>query len=160
MRTHGVSRNASERLGIFLQAFEMKSDFFDVIQVDVVWPGMLAPHLLDLAPYTKGTEREFFPRILANNTYRGKLIALPWHADAGMLYYRDDLLKKYNVPVPTTWDELTASANERARAELTASATIAPMKCGSSESAMIVHLPSPETMSIGPSLVIATSCRR
>src|SRR5438067_1728928 len=61
VRTHGVSRNASERLGIFLQAFEMKSDFFDVIQVDVVWPGMLAPHLLDLTPYAKGAEREFFP---------------------------------------------------------------------------------------------------
>jgi ABC-type glycerol-3-phosphate transport system substrate-binding protein len=35
---------------------------------------------------------------------------MPWFADAGLLYYRRDLLDKYDRPVPETWDELTETA--------------------------------------------------
>jgi ABC-type glycerol-3-phosphate transport system substrate-binding protein len=40
----------------------------------------------------------------------GKLIALPFFADAQFLYYRKDLLDKYKRPVPKTWDELMETA--------------------------------------------------
>ena len=40
----------------------------------------------------------------------GRLVALPWFTDAGVLFYRQDLLTKHGEPVPTTWDELAATA--------------------------------------------------
>ena len=46
------------------------------------------------------------------NTVEGKTIALPGFADAMFLYYRKDLLAKYNEPVPTTWPELARVAKK------------------------------------------------
>jgi trehalose/maltose transport system substrate-binding protein len=37
---------------------------------------------------------------------------MPWFTDAGVLYYRKDLLQKYNEKPPTTWEELTATAKK------------------------------------------------
>lgn len=110
-----------DRLGLYLQFFEAKSSQVDVYQIDVIWPGDLAEHFLDLYQY--GAEEiidQHFPAIVANNTVDGRLVALPWFTDAGLLYYRADLLDKYGVAVPQTWDELEKAAKliqaaERAR---------------------------------------------
>ncbi len=42
---------------------------------------------------------------------------MPWFTDAGVLYYRKDLLEKYGEKPPTTWEELTASAEKIMKAE-------------------------------------------
>ncbi len=46
-------------------------------------------------------------------SYEGKIYAVPWYTDAGLLYYRQDLLEKagYSEP-PVTWDELQEMANK------------------------------------------------
>jgi trehalose/maltose transport system substrate-binding protein len=107
-----VPQNTSDILGLFRQMFAAKSTDLDVINVDVVWPGIIKDHLLDLTPYSNGAEKEHFPAIVANNTVGGKLVAMPWFTDAGVLYYRKDLLSKYNEKAPTTWAELTATAQK------------------------------------------------
>lgn len=102
--------SSTERLSLYQQLLTSKSKDLDVLQIDVVWPGMLASHLLDLSPYVKDTNK-FFPSMLGNLKVDNRLIALPWFTDAGMLFYRKDLLEKYGQSVPLTWEELTTSAS-------------------------------------------------
>jgi trehalose/maltose transport system substrate-binding protein len=40
----------------------------------------------------------------------GQIIALPFYTDCGVMYYRKDLLDKYEKPVPKTWEELYETA--------------------------------------------------
>ncbi|AKJ29826.1 ABC transporter substrate-binding protein [Caldimonas brevitalea] len=109
--------DASERLALYQQVLSSRSDKIDVFQVDVVWPGMLASHLVDLKRYTQGAEKQHFPSIVANATVGPQLVAMPWFTDAGLLYYRKDLLAKHGQKPPTTWDELSASAKKIQDAE-------------------------------------------
>jgi trehalose/maltose transport system substrate-binding protein len=102
--------DASERLALYQQLLSARADTIDVLQIDVVWPGLLDRHLLDLAPYAKGVEKAHFAGYIANNTSDGRLVAMPWFANAGLLFYRKDLLSKYALAPPTTWEELGAIA--------------------------------------------------
>ena len=101
-----------DRLGVYLQLFEAQSSEGDVFQIDVIWPGDLAEHFVDLYEYGAATAApEHFPAIVQNNTVDGKLIGIPWFTDAGMLYYRTDLLEKYGYGAPPAdWQELTEMA--------------------------------------------------
>jgi len=112
-----IPQSTSDILGLFRQMFAAKSTDLDILNVDVVWPGIIKDHLVDLTQYSKGAEKEHFPAIVANNTVGGKLLAMPWFTDAGVLYYRKDLLAKYGEKPPTTWDELTATAKKVMDAE-------------------------------------------
>lgn len=102
--------SATERLALYQQVLAAQASEIDVYQIDVVWPGILANHLLDLKTYSKGIEASHYPAIVKNNTVKDKLVALPWFVDAGVLYYRKDLLEKYQKSVPTTWAELATTA--------------------------------------------------
>ena len=92
-----------------------------MFQIDVIWPGILANHFVDLTGKIPADEvDQHFKAIVENNTVDGKLVAMPWFTDAGMLYYRKDLLEKYGKQAPQTWQELTATAKElqdKARAD-------------------------------------------
>jgi len=104
--------STTDILALFRQQFGAKSSEIDVLMVDIVWPGVIKDHLLNLTPYTKGIEKTHFPAIVANNTVDGKLLAMPWFTDAGLLYYRKDLLEKYKEKVPATWEEMAATAQK------------------------------------------------
>ena len=79
------------------------------MSIDVIWPGDLANNLLDLYQFdgVKEAVASHFPAIVENNTVDGKLVGIPWFTDAGLLYYRTDLLEKYGYDgPPATWTEL------------------------------------------------------
>ena len=82
----------------------------DLYQTDVIWAPQLADHFVDLTEAAKDLAPTHFPSIIESQTVNGKLVALPIFTDAPALYYRTDLLAKYNLPVPTTWAEMTTTA--------------------------------------------------
>lgn len=109
--------SASEQLALYQQLLAAGAEDIDVFQIDVVWPGILAQHFIDLAPAAGDRPARHFEAIIANNTVENRLVAMPWFADAGLLYYRADLLEKHDRPVPETWAELTETARAVQEAE-------------------------------------------
>lgn len=113
--------SADERLTQYLQFLGARSSDLDVYQIDVTWPGMLAPHFVDLGSAFEAETAEHLGELVENNTVGGRLVAMPWFADAGMLYVRTDLLNAYGYEnAPRTWNELermaeTIQAGERAK---------------------------------------------
>jgi trehalose/maltose transport system substrate-binding protein len=100
------AESATERLTFMLQTMAAQSSDIDVAQIDVIWPGIFAAHAVDLSE--QAGDIGFFERIMENNTVDGALVGLPWFTDAGLLYYRTDLLEKYGFAAPPeTWTELT-----------------------------------------------------
>jgi len=106
-----VPNNATEQLALYQQLLSASSSDLDVLRIDGTWQGMLAPFMEDMAPLVAGRENEWFPRIFQNNIVNGKLVSIPAFADIGVLYYRKDLLEKYNKTIPKTWQELTDTAH-------------------------------------------------
>jgi multiple sugar transport system substrate-binding protein len=82
---------------------------FDVLATDVIWIAEFARagwlrDLTDLLPY--GEHHEFFPGPLAAASWNERVYAIPWFIDAGLLYYRRDLLARYGFAPPRTWEQL------------------------------------------------------
>lgn len=104
--------SATDRLALYLQFFGAGAGDIDLMQIDVIWPGILAEHLVDLRSYLSEEEyNAYFERIALNNTVDGALVGIPWFTDAGLLYYRTDLLEKYGFAnPPATWAELDEMA--------------------------------------------------
>jgi len=101
--------SATDRLQAYRQEWAGQTGS-DVYMIDVIWPGVVAEHAVDLAPALSELSALHFPAIVQNNTIEGALVGMPWFTDAGLLWYRTDLLEKYSLQPPTTWDELTTSA--------------------------------------------------
>jgi trehalose/maltose transport system substrate-binding protein len=101
----------TDRLQLYLDALERKSSTPDVLYTDVVWPGVLAQYLVDLKPYTADSVKLLMPTAVENNIVDGRLVAMPFNVEVGLLYYRTDLLAKYGFKQPPeTWDELAHMA--------------------------------------------------
>jgi trehalose/maltose transport system substrate-binding protein len=96
-----------------VRAFSQKSSSIDVAMIDVVWPGAFAPYLVNLKPKLGKQSKLHIKSIVQNDTIGGKLVAMPWFGDYGILYYRTDLLKKYGYKAPpTTWNQLFTMARK------------------------------------------------
>ncbi|TME13621.1 MAG: extracellular solute-binding protein, partial [Chloroflexi bacterium] len=67
--------------------------------------------LVDISKYGANSVKDQFPSwmwnqvILANGVY-----AIPQDGGPMVLYYREDIFKKYNLPVPTTWAQYADEA--------------------------------------------------
>jgi multiple sugar transport system substrate-binding protein len=87
----------------------------DVFTQDIIWIAEFAAAkwALPLDEYFgSDVTKEYFPGIVQGCTWQGKLTALPWFVDSGMLYYRKDLLEGLGAKAPETWDELIDSSKK------------------------------------------------
>ncbi len=92
--------------------FQAGGGDIDVIIGDVIWPAQFAANgwVADLTERFTDAD-QFLPGPMQAATYQGKIYAVPWYTDAGLLYYRQDLLEKagFSGP-PATWTELREMA--------------------------------------------------
>jgi trehalose/maltose transport system substrate-binding protein len=104
---------ALEQLDVWRKLLDNHATVPDVYALDVIWPGILGDQLLDLKPYVPSQEiAEQFPDLIANFTVNGRLVALPFNLNIGVLFCRTDLLRKYGYRTPPkTWEELEIEAS-------------------------------------------------
>lgn len=100
-----------------------KDTTLDVFLIDIIRPAQFAAAgwAEPLDSYL-GNDREAFmsrylPAYREANTVNNQVIALPALADSLFLYYRKDLLAKYQESPPTTWPELARVAKKIQRGE-------------------------------------------
>lgn len=85
----------------------------DVFAGDVIWPAQLAGLnvLLPVDKYfSKSQQSKYIPGTIQDVQYKGHTYGAPWFTDFGLIYYRKDLLAKYKLPVPQTWQTLQTEA--------------------------------------------------
>lgn len=95
--------STDERQNMYIRSF-LSGDPFELVYMDVIWTakfagkGWLLP-LDEWIPPEK--QKEFLPGDIEAGYYRGRLYRAPVRSDAGVLYYRKDLIPK----PPKTWQE-------------------------------------------------------
>jgi len=107
--------STDEQHQFYVINLEGKSADFDVLSMDVIWVPEFARAgwLKDISRILPEEERrEFFSGPIQAVTYHGRMYAVPWYIDAGLLYYRKDILQQYGFSPPKTWYELVDSARQ------------------------------------------------
>ena len=105
--------SSDEQHQFYVTSLEGRTREFDVFSLDVIWVPEFARAgwLRDLSHLLPDGEREaFFPGPLEAVRFRDAFYALPWYIDAGILYYRGDLLEKHGFHPPRTWPDLVRTA--------------------------------------------------
>lgn len=100
-----LSASPDDQRNSFVQDLQAKSGKYDVLWDDVVWTSEFAAHgWLEPLDSAKVGGSAILPAAVKSATYQGKMYGAPFMTNAGLLYYRSDLVK---TP-PTTWAELEA----------------------------------------------------
>jgi multiple sugar transport system substrate-binding protein len=84
---------------------------FDILNIDVTWTAEFAAAgwIMPL-PRARFPLKTFLPPVVDTATFDGRLYAVPYVTNAGLLYYRKDILDKEGVEPPRTWEELARQA--------------------------------------------------
>jgi multiple sugar transport system substrate-binding protein len=86
---------ADTRHQLYVQWLNGRAERPDVLQLDVIWAAEFAAAgwILPLDRFAPSTE-DFFTAALEAARWRGRLYAVPWFVDVGLLYWRTDLMKE------------------------------------------------------------------
>lgn len=100
---------------LLTQKLKNRDATVDVFFMDVIWvpefaaAGWARP--LD-GRFSSTMREEFLPATVAVGRYGEHFYGVPSRIDAGLLYYRQDLLTKYGFTAPATWEELVHQAEQ------------------------------------------------
>lgn len=107
VRIQRAPDDATQRHQLFVQWLNAHVGQPDVLQLDVIWTPEFAAAgwILPLTRWNADVT-DFFPGVIAADRWRDTLYALPWWTDAGMLYWRTDLLPRAPASMAELADDL------------------------------------------------------
>ncbi|MBD1380691.1 ABC transporter substrate-binding protein [Metabacillus arenae] len=106
----------------YVTMLNAESSEIDIFELDVIWPAEFAQagYLLELDRFIErdGIDLNSYNQgALSAASFNGKQWAIPRFIDAGMLFYRSDIISEDQVP--KTWDDLLKAAKENKGKEST-----------------------------------------
>ena len=108
-----ISDVPNESRKLYVTSFLAKSPTPDVFAVDIIWPGEFANRGW-IAPLSDSFEAKdaaaYNSAFIEAATVDGKVYGVPLFVGGTMFFYRKDLLDKYGLGVPNTWEEVISSA--------------------------------------------------
>src|SRR5205823_6327377 len=109
VRSESLPWSSDEQHQFYVVNLEGRGPGFDVMMLDVIWVPEFARAgwLLDLTPSLAPGELDaHFPAAVEAARWNGRVWALPWNFNVGVLYYRADLLARHGLAPPRTDAEL------------------------------------------------------
>jgi multiple sugar transport system substrate-binding protein len=103
-----LPESADEQRAQLVQRLRAKSSECDVLGMDVVWTAEFAAQgwLQDTTSIIDQRKADFIPSTLDTAKYEDKYWAVPYHTNAGFIYYRTDQVNQ----VPSSWEDLYSEA--------------------------------------------------
>jgi multiple sugar transport system substrate-binding protein len=110
---HELPDSADQQRQQMIQNTQIKNPKMAVLSVDVVWTAEFAAKgYVEALPADQFPTDQFLKPTVDSATYFNKLYAYPSTSDGGLLYYRKDLLDKYSLKPPTTFDEMKQACDK------------------------------------------------
>src|SRR5215213_3170407 len=110
---HELPDEADQQRQQMVQNTQIKNPKMAVVSVDVVWTAEFAAKgYVEALPNDLFPTEGHLPATVDTATYFQKLYAMPSTSDGGLLYYRKDLLDKYSLQPPTTFDEMKQACDK------------------------------------------------
>lgn len=98
---------------LYVTGLTAKSPTPDVFAIDVIWAGEFAQRgwLEPLNGHVSAdTIAAYNPSFLSAATVEDQVFAAPLYVDGTHLFYRSDLLEKYDIAVPKTWEDVISAS--------------------------------------------------
>jgi trehalose/maltose transport system substrate-binding protein len=107
-----LPESADEQRTQLVQRLRAKSSECDVIGMDTIWTAEFGAQgwLQDTSEVVNARKDEFIPSTLETATYEDKYLAVPFHSNAGFIYFRTDQVGK---EPPKTWEEIYEKAEQQ-----------------------------------------------
>src|ERR671914_509719 len=105
-----LPESADEQRTQLVQRLDAESDECDVLGMDVIWTAEFAAQdwLQDTSDIIEPRRDDFIASTLETAQYEDKYWAVPYHTNAGFLYYRTDQVPQ----APDAWEDVYAQAGE------------------------------------------------
>ena len=108
--------STNDRYQMFVTASMSKKAPYDIVWADIIWIPPLAQKgwLLPISDYVDVNKlyAQNFKATVDGSIWEGKIYRVPVMSDAGLLYYRKDLLEKAGIKPPRTFKELFEAAQK------------------------------------------------
>ncbi|PIP21201.1 MAG: ABC transporter substrate-binding protein [Candidatus Omnitrophica bacterium CG23_combo_of_CG06-09_8_20_14_all_40_11] len=100
---------------MYVTSFLAGEATYDMVLMDIIWLPKFAKQgwIIPLDDWFGEEERkEFLPGDIQGSIFEGRIYRIPLQTDAGILYYRKDLLEQKGYSSPRTWDEFVKISKE------------------------------------------------